>query len=363
MKKPAHLTIQAGFFCTFAPMQLTVTPENPLEWLALKTNQVPVPLLHVQMYFVMAKAVMEAAEANVFGCIGQESKTAEEIAAQCKLHPGAASQLLTLLLSMGYLEFKDKKFGLTPMAKKWIDPQSPDSVHAIAIYNNRVVWDWVTNLGHYLRTGEGVQYHDDSNAEQWKLYQNAMFAVAGSEVKEFVRRVPVSRKATNLLDIGGAHGRHAAALSKKYPDLCVTILDLPEAIKQVASFAPQSPKISYQMGNALTDDLGENQYDAVLISSVVHHFTDQQNQELTHKVARALRKDGVFIVNEFIRPNFDGKAELVGSSSDLFFGLTSTSGNWTTEEIQSWQIAAGLKPTKVINYWTLPGRAMVVAKK
>jgi len=344
-------------------MQLTVTPETPLEWLALKTNQVPVPLLHVQMYFVMAKAVMEAAEAGVFGVIGNGPKTAEEIATHCKLHLGATSQLLTLLSSMGYLQFKDTKFDLTPMASKWIAPQSPDSVHGIAVFNNRVVWDWVGNLGQYLRTGQGVQYHDTFGAEQWQLYQNAMFAVAGSEVKEFVRRVPISRKTTNILDIGGANGRHAAALSKKYPDLCVTILDLPEAIKQAASFAPKNSKINYQMGNALTDDLGENQYDAVLISSVVHHFTAAQNQALTHKVARALRKDGVFIVNEFIRPNYDGKAELVGSSSDLFFGLTSTSGNWTVAEIQNWQTAAGLKPTKTINYWTLPGRAMVVAKK
>ena len=45
-------------------MQLRVAPENPLEWLALQTNQVPIPLLHIQMYFVMAKAVMEAAEAG-----------------------------------------------------------------------------------------------------------------------------------------------------------------------------------------------------------------------------------------------------------------------------------------------------------
>ena len=343
-------------------MQLTVTPENPLEWLALKTNQVPIPLLHVQMYFVMAKAVMEAAEANVFGVIDETPKTAEEIATSCKLNLEATKQLLTLLLSMDYLFFKDGKFSLSSMAKKWISPQSPDSVHDIAIYNNRVVWDWVGNMGEYLRTGKGVQYHDSSDTEQWKLYQNAMFSVAGAEIKEFVRRVPISKKATQLLDIGGANGRHAAALCWKYPNLNITILDLPEAIEQ-GKKADSNVRIQYQSGNALTDDLPENQYDIVFISSVVHHFTAEQNQALAQKVARSLRKNGLFIINEFIRPRFNGKAELVGSSSDLFFGLTSTSGNWTVEEIQSWQIAAGLQLTKTINYLTLPGRAMVIAKK
>jgi ubiquinone/menaquinone biosynthesis C-methylase UbiE len=344
-------------------MQLTVTPENMLEWLALKTNQVPVPLLHVQMYFVMAKAVMEATEANVFGVISEQPKTAQEIATSCGLHPEATKQLLTLLLSMGYLSFSDNRFGLTKMAQKWIAPQSPDSVQDIAIYNNRVVWDWVGNLGQYLRTGEGVQYHDFFSAEQWQLYQKAMFSVAGSEIKEWVRRVPISKKATHFLDIGGANGRHAAALCQKYPHLYVTILDLPEAIEQAQAFAPKTAQIKYQKGNALTDDLGQNQYDVVFVSSVMHHFTAAQNQALTHKIAQSLKKSGIFIVNEFIRPHFDGKAELVGSSSDLFFGLTSTSGNWTTEEIQLWQTNAGLAPHKIINYLTLPGRAMVIAKK
>ena len=344
-------------------MQLTVTPENPLEWLALKTNQVPIPLLHVQMYFVMAKAVMEAAEANIFGVMSETPKTAEAIAASCGLHLEATKQLLTLLLSMDYLKYRNGNFSLTPMAKKWISPQSSDSVQDIAIFNNRVIWDLVGNMGNYLRTGKGIQFHDSFNDEQWKLYQNAMFSVAGAEVKELVQRAPISKKAIQFLDIGGANGRHAAAFSGKYPRLDITILDLPEAIEQAAAFAPKNDKINYQLGNALTDDLGENQYDVVFISSVVHHFTNQQNQELTHRVARSLRANGIFIVNEFIRPHFDGKAELVGSSSDLFFGLTSTSGNWTVAEIQSWQVAAGLKPTKVINYWTLPGRAMVVAKK
>lgn len=366
MAKYKHTTRPAksgGLFSYLRAMQLTVTPENPLEWLALKTNQVPIPLLHVQVYFVMCKAVMEAAEANVFGYIGQDTKTANDVATNCQLHLGATEQLLNLLLSMGYLKYKDKKFGLTLMAKKWILPQSPDSVHSIAIYNNQVVWDWITNMGTYLRTGKGVQYHDIFDANQWKLYQDAMFSVAGTEVKEFVKRAPISKKTRHLLDIGGANGRHAAALARQYPNLHITILDLPEAINQTRNLQPENPQISYQSGNALTDDLGQNQYDAVLISSVVHHFTASQNQELTQKVAQCLQKNGIFIVNEFIRPHFDGKPELVGSSSDLFFGLTSTSGNWTVEEIQNWQTNAGLKPTQTINYLTLPGRAMVVAKK
>ena len=345
-------------------MQLRVAPENPLEWIALKTNQVPIPLLHVQMYFIMAKAVMEAAEAGVFEAISKGKKIPETIAEICGLHPRPLAQLLTLLVSMEYLRFENEEFSLTPMAQKWIAPDSPHSVHAIAVYNNQVAWDWVTHLGEYLRTGKGMESHDVFGETQWKLYQDAMFAVARSEVREFEKRVPIPRNATAMLDIGGANGQYATALCRKYPQLKATILDLAGAIEKAAPVADDvQNQIDFEVGNALTDDLGENRYDVVLLSNVAHHFTEEQNQELTKRVMRSLCKGGIFIVNEFIRPAFDSKPELVGSSSSLFFGLTSTSGNWTVAEIQSWQRAAGLKIYKTIHYFTIPGMAMVIAKK
>lgn len=345
-------------------MQLRVAPENPLEWIALKTNQVPIPLLHIQMYFIMAKAVMEAAEAGVFGVISKGKKTPEAIAESCGLHPRPLAQLLTLLVSMEYLRFENEEFSLTSMAQKWIAPDSPHSVHAIAVYNNQVAWDWVTHLGEYLRTGKGMESHDVFGETQWKLYQDAMFAVARSEVREFEKRVPIPRNATAMLDIGGANGQYATALCRKYPQLKATILDLAGAIKKAAPLADEvQNQINFEAGNALTDDLGENRYDIVLLSNVAHHFTEEQNQELTQRIMCSLRKGGIFIINEFIRPAFESKPELVGSSSSLFFGLTSTSGNWTVAEIQSWQRAAGLKIYKTVHYFTIPGMAMVIAKK
>lgn len=347
-------------------MQLRVAPENPLEWLALKTNQVPIPLLHVQMYFVMAKAVMEAAEAGVFGAISHGKSTPEAIAEVCGLHPRPLAQLLTLLVSMEYLRFDNGNgvFSMTPMAQKWISPDSPHSVHAIAVYNNQVAWDWVSHLGEYLRTGKGMESHDIFGEAQWKLYQDAMYAVARSEVREFEKRVPLPRNATKLLDIGGANGQYATALCRKSAKMEATILDLAGAIEKATPLAADvQHRIEYQIGDALKDDLGENCYDVVLLSNVAHHFTEQQNQDLAVRVARSLRKGGIFVVNEFIRPAFEDKPELVGSSSSLFFGLTSTSGNWTVAEIQSWQQAAGLKKYKTIRYFTIPGMAMVIAKK
>ncbi|WP_234735998.1 class I SAM-dependent methyltransferase [Tellurirhabdus bombi] len=347
-------------------MQLIVSPENPLEWIALKTNMVPLPLLHAQIFPVVSKAVLEAADAGVFEAVEKGSDTAEAIATTCQLNPKAVRELLGLLTALGYFTFKGGKFKPTAMARKWMTKANSDSVYGMMIFNNRVMWDWMNHLGTYLRTGEGIQYHDNLTTEQWGYYQRAMLAATSTEAREFGRRAYVPKKATKMLDIGGAHGQHSVALCRRMPDLQSTILDLPQAIEQSAPLLAKldmGGRVRHQAGNALTDDFGEETYDIVLMSSLAHHFTDEQNRLVTQKVAKALRPGGVFIINEFIRPETGNKPELVGSSTDLYYGLTSAAGNWNITEIYSWYQSAGLKPYKVKNYLSIPGRAMVIAKK
>lgn len=353
------------------PMQLTISPENPLEWIALRANLVPVPLLHAQIMPVISKAVLEAADKGVFDAVAAGHLTTEAIAQHCMLNPKATGELLGLLTALHYFEYHDGRFTLTRMARKWTLKHEPESVYGMMLFNNRVMWPWLDKLGTYLETGEGIHYHDHLNPEQWNYYQQAMVAASGSEAKEFGRRAPMpkavrSGQRTQMLDIGGSHGQHSVALCKRYAGLTSTILDLPAAIEQAAPLLARlgmGDRVRHVPGNALTDDFGEDQYDLVLMSSLAHHFTSEQNHEIAQRVARALRPGGIYIVNEFIRPETGAGPELVGSSTDLFYGLTSTAGNYSVAEIQSWQRDAELRVGKVITYRTMPGRAMVVGRK
>jgi ubiquinone/menaquinone biosynthesis C-methylase UbiE len=315
---------------------------------------------------VMAKAVLEAADKGVFDALVPGSQSLDDLVTTLRLNRKALSELMGLLTAMGYFTFKNEQFSLTRMARRFAVKSDPQSIQGMMIFNNRVVWDWLNHLGDYLETGQGIQYHNTLSAQQWHYYQEAMVAASSAEAGEFGRRAPVPKSATAMLDIGGSHGQHSVALCRKFPALKSTILDLPQAIEQAAPLLARhgmGDRVVHQPGNALTDDFGDNQYEIVLLSSLAHHFTADQNQQITDKVSRALRPGGVFIVNEFIRPQTGEKPELVGSSTDLFYGLSSTAGNYSISEIQQWQQTAGLRSHKVVWYRTLPGRAMVVAKK
>jgi len=347
-------------------MQLRVFPDNLLEWIALRLNLVPMPLRHAQVFPVISKAILEGIDLGIFEAIEQGFTTAETVAEKCGLHPQATSQLLGVLTSVKYLRFRKGTYSLTRMTRKWVLPSSPTTVRDLAIYNNRIVWPWLEHMGDYLRTGKGLQYHDTFEQEEWNLYQRAMWGGAVSEAKEFAQKVPLPSGATHMLDIGGSHGLHSVEACRKYPGLNSVILDLPGAVEKAAPLLAEQGmggRVTHQVGNILTDTLPESTYDLVLLSSVAHHFTAEQNQEVAKKVAQALRPGGIFVINEFIRPDPDSAPELVGSSTDLFFGLTSTSGNWTIAEINGWYRPAGLTPLRPINYQAIPGRYQVVGRK
>lgn len=347
-------------------MQLTITPENPLEWLALRANLAPIPLLHAQIMPVLAKAVLEAGDKGVFDAAKDGPLSLDEFVQKLSLNRKALGELLSLLTALGYFTYRNNQFALTRMARRFAVGDSEQSVHGMMLFNNRVMWHWLDQLGMYLETGRGIHYHDTLTAEQWRYYQEGMVAASVTEAREFGRRAPVPKTAQTMLDIGGSHGQHSVALCKRLPALSSVILDLPPAIEQAAPLLARQgmgERVRHRPGNALTDDFGTNTYDIVLLSSLAHHFTPEQNQHVTNNVARALRPGGVFIINEFIRPDVGAKPELIGSSTDLFYGLTSTAGNYSVAEMQAWQRNAGLNPHKVVTYRTMPGRAMVVAKK
>ncbi len=46
-----------------------------------------------------------------------------------------------------------------------------------------------------------------------------MRAIAGTNARQIVKRTPVPRGATALLDIGGSHGYYSVALCRKHPGL------------------------------------------------------------------------------------------------------------------------------------------------
>jgi hypothetical protein len=84
-------------------------------------------------------------------------------------------------------------------------------------------------------------------------------------------------------------------------------------------------------------------------------------------VARSLKPHGVFMIVDAVRIEGPEEAQLpnrrIGAIFDVYFAMTSASGTWSINEIQSWQRAAGLRTRRPIWLRTMPGAAIVSAAR
>jgi 2-polyprenyl-3-methyl-5-hydroxy-6-metoxy-1,4-benzoquinol methylase len=350
-------------------VKLGAQAENPLEQLALALGLVPTPLLDTIVALLLARSVMVGVKVGVFEALATQPLGAAEVAVRCATDPRATEKLLGALAGAGYLEAHDGCFALAPVARRWLLKDSARSLHD-AILLQFLDADFIARMEDFVRTGEPLRIHEAMRDEQWELYQRGMRAGANLAAPELALRIPVPKRArgetVEMLDIGGAHGYYSVALCRRHPSLRATLLDLPEAVAHAAPILAaegMGDRVVHRAGNALTEDLGEETYDLVLIANLVHHFGDATNRALVKRVARALRPGGVLVIGEVIRPSAPGRGGQVGALTDLYFALTSEAGTWSFAEMAAWQREAGLVPRRPLRLFTAPGGGLQIAKK
>jgi len=347
-------------------MRLDVVAENWLERAVLAADLAPKPLAQTLISLVMTRSLMVGTKLGVFDLLATGDRTAAELAADLGTDGRASEKLLNALVGMGYLRVRDGRYGLTRTARKWLPAGSAHSMRDYILEAEQLEWQWMTRLEDFVRTGAPLNVHEGLSADQWRLYQRGMRAVASFAAKEIARRVPVPKGATDMLDIGGSHGYHSVAICRRHRGLRSTIMDLPEAVEQARPILAREgmgDRVVHQAGNALTEDLGSETFDVVYISQLVHHFTEEDNRELARRVARALRPGGFYVIYDVIRPRSPKEGGQLGTMTDLFFALTSASGTWSLQDMASWQRQAGLEPQDPIRLRTAPGAGIQAAKK
>lgn len=346
-------------------MKLSVSGENPLERLALAFGLAPVTLVDTHMSFLRARAIMVATKLGVFDALAQGPLGAEDLSVRCGTAPQAMPKLLNALVSSGYLRFVKGAYALTPLTRKWLLADSPQSVRDKVLFEF-FEWTMVEAVESFIRTGRSQDMHQSDDDEQWAAYQRAMRVLSGLAAPGIVRRTPMPSGASRMLDIGGSHGFISVAMCRKYPALGAVVLDLPAAVRHAAPILAKEnmgSRVVHRAGNALEDDLGENQWDLVYVSQLLHHFDEPTNRTFIHRIARSLKPRGILAIVELVRPSSPGESGQVGALLDLYFALTSQSGTWSVEEIAGWQRDAGLSPRKPIHLRTVPGAAEIVARK
>jgi ubiquinone/menaquinone biosynthesis C-methylase UbiE len=338
-------------------MKFGIQAENPLEWLLIwiaeKANLLPMPLFHGAVGEINANVVYAAFNLGIFEAAKDSPQTLEEIAQKTGLNAHSLSGVMMVLILLRYFKYKNNKFALTPAARLFCLKESKADIYDYTVFMG-IMAGWTGQLEEYLKTGKGIKVHETMNGEEWRLYQLNMEYQAKATSKQAPKFTPMLPNPTAMLDIGGSHGLYCVEMCKKYPTLKATILDLPQAVEKARPLLAKDnmgDRVCYRPGNACIDDFGENKYDLILMSHLMHHLSPEQNTLVCDKAARALKPGGYFVVQEFIRPEFsdnlNSMLKATGLYGNLIFNISSESGTFKREEIEEYQKKAGLKPCGV----------------
>ena len=104
----------------------------------------------------------------------------------------------------------------------------------------------------------------------------------------------------SMLDIGGNSGEFALQITRDYPILQATVIDLPvvcEVGRHHVSDQPESKRIKFQAANALEDTLPRDQ-DLVTFKSILHDWPEAATLIFLEQAYRSLKPGGSLLIFE-----------------------------------------------------------------
>lgn len=330
-------------------MKYQLAPDNPIEEKALKSSPAAHALFDPFLPPLQARSIMAGVRMGIFKEIGNEARSADQLAKKLSLDGECLDLLLRVLTCAGYVTFQGGQYGLSELSRMALLPDSPMQLSAWVEFNY-VHWNVIDKLEEVLKTGKGIGLRESiGDPANWAIQQQAMLETARPAAPMVASLVPIKDGAKKMLDIGGAHGLYGAMICRKHPPMRSEVIELPETIEHARKLAQEEKiddVVTHRAGDALKDDLGSG-YDAAFLGGITHHFTPEQNLKILRRIKATLTAGGTVAIWDFKRPEPDAEPDLVGDGLALFFRITSAAQCYTPTDYIDWIKSAGFVDVKV----------------
>lgn len=296
--------------------------------------------------FWASGALIAAIKLGIFTKLENNPSTSDSIARKLGLNKRWTEKLLTACAAMGMLEKSEAYFSNSPTASQFLVEYKPHYQGAFLLHLGSL-WERFGTLSNTIQTGtrsdsQTNERTDNESSRSWILSSHN---VAMSGQAEALAQVIDLSGRKHLCDVGGGPGTYAAVLCLRNPELQATVLDDPEVIpyaQEIIEGSGLKDRVIVKPAQVPFHTYDE-EYDVMLVSGVLHGFSEATCKKILRKVYKALSTDGMVVVQEMLLDDEDAKPLL-----PALFSLNMTMGEtYTAAQIMSWLYDVGFVKAEV----------------
>jgi len=246
-------------------------------------------------------------ELGVFDALAEGPASDYQVARACGLDPRGARLLLNALAGLGLLTVGEHSFALGPDAAAHLVRGRPGYVGDMTkVMSSSWEWDALKSLPDAVRRGGTVlDWHAETPEypywQDFAAYAGAVAAPTAERAATALDAWAGTRTQLRVLDVACGHGLYGFTLARHQPQAQVWSLDWETVLavtRQHAERLGVSDRVRTIAGDMFTTPLG-GPYDVVMITNVLHHFSEDRGTELIRRAAGVTAPGGRIVLVGF----------------------------------------------------------------
>jgi len=301
--------------------------------------------------FQDSAVLFAATDLGIFGALARLGETsAPALAKELTLDPRGATLMLDACVAVGLLEKHGECYRNTAESALFLVPGSPADLSKALLYMRDVYPAW-GRLAGLVKSGQPVespQLHLGADEARTRTFVMSMHGKAMATAQPVLAQLPLDG-CKQLLDVGGGPGTYSVAISRAYPELQATVLDLPDVIaiaQQLIQQQGAAERVHTVAGDYHVTPFPAGN-DVVLFFGMLHQESAEGIQRLLRKAYDSMTPGGtVFVMDMMTDPTHT--APKFSALFAVNMALTTTSG-WvfSSAELTEWLQAAGFTDVDV----------------
>ncbi len=295
-----------------------------------------------------AVVLLTAAKTGIFDYfVKHEQTTLQEISRFFSWNSRGTEIILNALCALGYLIKKNDNYRLSDSLRTTVNQKEFPLLKEWLLHEWRLLTRWV-HLPEVLENG--LPFREPEKNTVHRNHRNFIYSMAHREqenTRVLLEKIDLSGY-KKLLDLGGGPGLFSIAFVEKYSDLKATVFDAPETENIAQEFFKKSrvpTRLQFRGGDFRKDDLG-GPFDVVLLSSILHIYSPEENVRLLHKVYDSMLPGGKIIIRDFLL-NKNKTGPLMGNLFAVNMLINTENGNaYTYREMKTWLKESGFVEIK-----------------